>query len=139
MFPWKPMPLSFDIDRQIEETFGKLIDEKWGRSPASGWQPDIDVYETEDAYLIDADLPGVLPDDFEVKVEGHWVTICGTRRAAQQRRTGQQLWVERRQGRFCRRFSIQHAVVADQITVHQDQGIYLIHMPKQRQPEKETP
>ena len=69
--PIRPLRLSLDLDRRIDQVFSELIHEPWGCDfGAAAWQPAVDVYETGDAYLIEVDIPGVPPENVEVQVDG---------------------------------------------------------------------
>lgn len=138
MFPWKPLRLSLDLESEIDRAFAELIDQPWGRSAAGQfWQPDIDVFETDDAYLIQADLPGVSVNDVEVQIEPGAVTISGTRRSANLFQSGHGIRLERRHGRFFRRFPLKHPVDADKVEVGHEEGIILIRLPKKQPPPAE--
>jgi len=129
MFPWRPQGSPFNIGDQIEQAFSQLIHEKWGR--AAEWHPAVDIHETDDAYLLEADLPGVKPKDVEVRVENHTVTICGQRRAESIVRSAHAIRVERTGGHFCRVFTVEHDIDVESIEVMHEEGIYQIRLPKE--------
>lgn len=85
LFPWKPIRLSLlDADRQIDDAFNQFIVSMCGgESSQAIWSPQIDVYEADDAYVIEADLPGVSQDQLHVQVADTVVTISGTRATTQ--------------------------------------------------------
>ncbi len=61
-----------------------LVDEVVGRSyvrfsPNDVWQPSVNVYETQDAFLICADLAGMKPDAIHVEAVGNKLVIRGNR------------------------------------------------------------
>lgn len=131
--PMQPLRLSLDLDRRIEEAFEELIHTPWGREfAASLWQPAIDVYETDDLYFIEADLPGVTPGQVDIRAEGARLTLSGTRDAVTSglSRTGRTLLLERRQGQFCRTIEFEHPVDTGHIEMHFDQGTLRIRVPK---------
>ena len=98
-FPWKPLRICLDLDRHISEAFQELIHRPRGTTSQSALsQPEIDVYDTDDSYIIDADVPGVSNDDLEVSVREHTGTISGSRGATGIGQTAQGLRIERRQG-----------------------------------------
>lgn len=137
LFPWKPLRLPVDLENQIEQIFSELIHEPWGRTERlASWEPEIDVYETEDAYLIEADLPGVSPQDVDVSAEEHWVTISGTRRSTSLIQSAQGVLLERRHGSFSRRIFLGHPVDAEHVTLRHQEGVFHIHLPKKK-PAKE--
>jgi HSP20 family protein len=57
--------------RMLEQTFGGMLDE-----PA-GWIPAVDIEELEDAYVVEAEVPGVKRDDVNLEVSGNELTISG--------------------------------------------------------------
>lgn len=129
--PWKPLRLLTDLNRQIEEAFADVIHQPWGREEESAsWQPAIDVYETDDAYHVEADLPGVTPEDLQVRIQGQWITICGTRRSLKRIEQGRTVRIERAHGRFCRSFRLEHAIDPSKIETTYENGIYQILIPK---------
>jgi HSP20 family protein len=120
-----------DLDRQIEQLFSDLIEAPWrGSARTQDWAPQIDVYETDDAYLIEADLPGVRPEHLSVEVEGNHVRICGARTEAEDIHSGRGVRRERWHGRFCREFTVAVPVDPSQANVKHEQGVYHIHLPK---------
>lgn len=129
-FPWRPIPLAMDLEKQIENAFVELIHKPWGGLEPESWQPEVDVYEDDDEYLIEADLPGVKPEDFKINVEATSVTMSGARRSTRWTHTQQQVRVERRQGRFVRRISLAHSVDADKVEIRCEDGVYLVRLPK---------
>lgn len=133
LMPWKPYRLMRDLERQIDDLFDELIHEPWGCfSGEDVWQPEIDIYETEDAYIIEADLPGVLAKDVEVTVDDHWVTIRGTRKTAELIESVQGIVLERRYGSFSRRFYLDQTVDPAKAESRCEQGIYKVRLPKKK-------
>jgi HSP20 family protein len=131
--PWKPIrPLS-NLREQLEETFAELLHEPWKSTEGrEDWQPAIDIYETADAYLVEADLPGVRPEDVQIRLQGRWLTICGSRQGSAARRHDRGVHVERTCGTFCRTFFLAHWVDTNAIETRLESGIYRIRLPKER-------
>ncbi|QDU38718.1 Spore protein SP21 [Maioricimonas rarisocia] len=134
LFPWKSIRLSLlDADRQIDDAFNHFIGGMCGGQESQPlWSPELDVFESDDAYVIEADLPGVPPEQLQVEVEDDIVTICGSRASRREQKSVRGVWIERRQGSFCRRLQLDHPVDADQITITQQQGTYSIRLPKRQ-------
>jgi HSP20 family protein len=131
--PHQPLRLLFDVDRHIETAFEELIHTPWGRDlGASIWQPALDIYELNDCYLIEADLPGVLPERVEVAAEGRRLTLSGTRDTVMTAlsQTGRSLLLERRQGHFRRTMEFEQEVDTQHIETQFDQGTLRIRVPK---------
>lgn len=131
--PIRPLRLSLDLDRRIEEAFEELIHVPWGRELSETiWQPAIDIYETEEAYLVEADLPGVPPERVEVRVEGARLTLVGTRESVTSglSPTGRTILLERRQGNFNRTIEFEHPIDTDRVETTFAQGTLRIHLLK---------
>jgi HSP20 family protein len=74
-----PRALLDDLRRSLDSYSDSTLP---GRSPAaaSGLYPPVNLYETRDAWVLTAELPGVRPEDLELSVTGHRVTLRGERR-----------------------------------------------------------
>jgi HSP20 family protein len=131
--PLKPLQFTFDLERRIEQAFSELIHEPWGRGlAATAWQPAVDIHETDDAYLIEADLPGVTPEDMEIRLDGQRLTICGRRQSLAWTQSGRTLRVERAAGEFCRVLELEHPVDGARIDKQCHEGILRVRLPKRR-------
>ena len=114
-----------DMDRMFENAFagtGLLS----GRVPS----PRLDVHETDTAFVVTVELPGVDPTDVELNLSGDVLTIKGEKR--QERESGGHL-VERSYGAFTRAIRLPFEVEADGADASYDKGILTIQLPK---PEK---
>src|SRR5438270_12215888 len=85
--------------RMLEQTFGGLLDE-----PA-GWIPAVDIEETEDAYVVEAEVPGIKRQDVNIEVSGNELSISGESKAC--RREGVVRRRTRRGGEFEFRVTLQ--------------------------------
>ena len=66
-----------EFEDRLNQIFGDLPMEP--ESEAGQWLPQTDLYETDDAYVLEADLPGMNKDDIDVSVSGDVVTLKGER------------------------------------------------------------
>jgi HSP20 family protein len=106
--------------------------ERLSAQHTDAWTPPIDVYETEDRYVIAAELPGLERDQIELGIESARVTIRG-RRTNRAGGAGEILHfhqVERGHGSFTRTFEF--AVTIDVATVSADlaNGVLTVTLPK---------
>ena len=100
-----------------------------GRMPGGlAWSPLADVSETDDAYLIEADLPGVKQDQVSVEVSGGDLVISGeiTRRE----RAGVLRRATRRQGRFAYRTMLPAHADVDQVSASLSDGVLSVRVAK---------
>jgi HSP20 family protein len=90
--------------------------------------PDVNICETRDGYLLEADMPGVNKDGLEVTLEGHEITIVGHR--APENTPGQPLFRERRPLDFRRVFELDPAIDTARISARMNQGVLTLTLPK---------
>ena len=95
------------------------------------WRPVVDICETADLYLIEAEIPGVKREDVRVGVEDGVLTIQGHRElqradAAQ----GHQHRLERTGGRFARSFALPDLADPERITARVEDGVLSIAIAK---------
>ena len=67
--------------RLFEDAFTRALSEPQTNRP---WAPSVDIYETEDALVLKADVPDVDLKDIDVRVENQTLTISGQRKFEQQ-------------------------------------------------------
>jgi HSP20 family protein len=127
----RPQTNVWDEMFNIRNEFDRLL----GRSEtqvSGAWCPVVDVRESEDVLTMQAELPGVTLDDVDVSVENGVLTISGEKK--QEVREGQEgsdyHLVERRYGRFERRFALPRSVDAEKVSASYENGILTITLPK---------
>lgn len=134
--PLRPDPLKEMLD--LQERMNRLFDETLSREriedPArhGGWSPIADVLETEDAYVVELEIPGVGPEDFTVHAHGSEIVVRGERRPPSGSRPEAFHRVERRHGAFARGFRFPQDVDGAAITARVTDGILQLHVPKAR-------
>jgi HSP20 family protein len=92
------------------------------------WSPAVDVLETTDAFLLDAEVPGVAAEDVELTVEGRRLQLAGRRRPLPADRAFARM--ERSYGPFRRSFELPQAVDADRISATLEHGVLRVKLPK---------
>jgi HSP20 family protein len=108
--------------RMLEQTFGGMLDE-----PA-GWVPAVDIEELEDAYVVEAEVPGVKREDVNIEVTGNELTISGEikvreREGIIRRRT-------RRVGEFEFRVVLPNEVNPEGVDAKLNDGVLTVRIPK---------
>jgi HSP20 family protein len=132
--PWKSFSLLIDLDRQIDRVFEELIHKPWGAAPsATSWWPAVDIYESEEEYLVVADVPGVAPTELQVTVEDNELVICGKREVRSETYWGHSVRIERERGEFCRRVGLECPVRRDQVESRFQDGQLIVRLTKRSQ------
>jgi HSP20 family protein len=112
----------------LHEQIGQLVGED-----APGWAPPVDLYESDSAFILMAELPGLSRDEIDIQVEDRKVSIRGVRGAHRPDkgvRYEQFHLVERGHGRFSRTFTLPEAVEVERVTAELKEGVLTITLPK---------
>lgn len=95
------------------------------------WMPRMDVRETDTAYIVEADLPGLTIEDIDVQVEGTTLIISGERKGEQSSGpNGHYTHFERWLGKFHRSFTLPTAVKVDEVDAKYANGVLTVTVPK---------
>jgi HSP20 family protein len=125
-----------DLRREMDAVFGRFA----GGFPEvrTGVFPAVNLYETEDAYVLTAELPGVDPKEIEVSLEGATVNLRGERKIDHSRESGSAHRMERQAGAFRRAFELPATVDAAKVEAIHRSGVLMLKLPKQpeRQPRR---
>jgi HSP20 family protein len=105
--------------------------ERIAAQQASPWAPPIDVYETDDRYVISAEVPGFARDQIELAVQDNRLTIRGERPAGVPESASRHYHqIERGHGPFYRVFEFGEAVHQDGIKADLRDGVLTVTLPK---------
>jgi HSP20 family protein len=96
----------------------------------SAWMPPVDIKESDQAFVIHADIPGVDPKDIEITMENGVLTIKGERVLETKEERKDYKRVERLRGAFHRRFSLPDTADAEKISATGKHGVLEIVIPK---------
>lgn len=122
-----PMHLS----REVERLFDEIIHRPWGSCrEIRGWNPSVDLYETADAFILEADLPGVNPDDVKVVIENSDLILQGWRSLEKKHDDGQFHTMERSSGHFVRHIKLPESVDKNSINAEFREGVLRVIITK---------
>lgn len=116
----------------VRREFDRLLD-RFGSTELTGaWAPAVDVAETGDEIRVEVELPGLNPEDVEVRVENGVLTVSGEKRSEfEEGKEGSSYHlIERRYGRFERSFTLPRTVNAEKVDARFSNGVLSIGMPK---------
>ena len=99
-----------------------------GERPPGTWSPPVDVLETEDAFWLYAELPGVPRESIELHVEGARLVLSGRREPPAE--AAGFLRMERSYGTFRRAFDLAAAVDAAAVSARFERGVLEVRVPK---------
>jgi HSP20 family protein len=104
-------------------------EQRQDRLERRGWvQPQVNITETQDGYILEAEMPGVGKDGLEVLLEGNELTILGRRNA--ELGDTQLLYRESSDRDYRRTFELDPAIDTGRINARMDNGILYLELPK---------
>lgn len=128
MTRWDPfremVSLREAMNRMFEEGMGRWrYGEEMG---ASNLMVPMDVYETDEDIVISAEIPGIKPEDVDIRVTGNTLTIQGESKQEQEQQQGNVHYRERRFGRFQRTVTLPSNVDTNKIDATFENGLLKI-------------
>jgi HSP20 family protein len=120
----------------IQDRMNKLFEQTLSRSraeegiAASIWTPAVDIYETPDTIMIQAELPGLSTGDIEIGIHDNTLTLKGERRFAKEVQEENYLRIERAYGAFQRLFTLPTTVQQEKIRAVFKDGVLELTLPK---------
>ncbi|MCH6546909.1 MAG: Hsp20/alpha crystallin family protein [Gemmatimonadetes bacterium] len=118
----------FDGGREFDRLFGTTF-----LAPTlTAWSPAVDVRESDDDFVVTAELPGLAKDAVDITIENGVLSLSGEKK--EEREEGKadsgRYVLERRYGRFQRSFSLPRGVATDNISAKFSDGILTVTLPK---------
>jgi HSP20 family protein len=145
---WRPFEaLHGEVDRLFDDFGGGFwrfpfrrsvfdLEPFWRREPSWETAPAMDIAETEKAYEITAELPGMSESDVEVVASNGGLTIKGEKKEEKEEKKKDYYLSERRYGSFERRMQIPEEVDADKIEATFKKGVLTVTLPKKPEAQK---
>ena len=124
---YEPWSLVNRLHRHLDEAFTADA----GNSDGAWWIPQVDVHEEPERFAVLVDVPGVEPKDIEITAEKGVLTVRGERHSRTQEESGAYRHLERRSGKFLRRFTLPDSANLDAISAKHTQGVLEVTIPKQ--------
>lgn len=143
--PMRPSGLGMDPFQSLRNDMDRLFDQLWRGAfafpalprlfgpvfrEAGAGLPAVDVSEDENAYHIEAELPGLTQRDIDVKLTGSTLTIKGERSEEKEEKEKSYHVSERRYGAFERAFALPEDIDRDKIEATFENGILHLVLPK---------
>jgi HSP20 family protein len=129
MDPWGRLTnLEGDMDKLFNWALGRGRGE--GDVEGVAWAPALDVRETDDSFVVEADVPGMEKDGIEITVLDNVLTIKGERKRAEEIKEESYRRVERIHGTFQRGLSFPTSVDAGKVKASFKNGVLQVTLPK---------
>jgi HSP20 family protein len=129
-----------DLLHQLAHRTGRIFTEplpsfEWPAPEAAtaataAWLPLVDIFEEPDVIRLVAEVPGVIPSDVKISVEGNLLTIKGTKEQVAEETAEKVHRYERTYGAFERSFRLSASIDANRIKATCNLGVLTITLPK---------
>lgn len=126
------------LQGEVNRLFSSFFDTPTSRGQQGNgtrrrWVPAMDLVETEDAFVLKADLPGIGESDVNVELENNVLTIAGERKTEHEERHEGYYRLERATGAFSRSLSLPEGIDAEAVQAAFDNGVLTVRIPKPAQ------
>ena len=126
---WEPArevdSLQSEVNRVFDAFFGTA-----GGGRVRRWVPAMDLVETDDHFVLKADLPGVAESDVNIVFENNVLTVSGERRTEHEAKKDGYYRLERTMGSFSRSLTLPEGIDADAVSAKYDNGVLEVRIPK---------
>jgi HSP20 family protein len=133
---WEPLRELTSLQNEMNRLFSTAFD-----APSNGngstlrrWMPAMDLVETDDHFVLTADLPGMTEADVNIEVDDRVLTVSGERKANHEASQDGYHRVERAFGSFSRSLTLPKGVNAEAVEANFEHGVLEIRIPKPEQP-----
>jgi HSP20 family protein len=133
LVPWTPMRNLASFQGEMNRLFNEFF--RGGNGEEAGWgvptwTPPVDIYETDDELVLQAELPGVSKEDVSIELQQNTLTLRGQRKHAAEVPAERYHRVERAYGTFQRSFVLPMMVEQDKVQATYHDGLLELHLPK---------
>lgn len=132
-FKWDPFKELEDMSERLNRLFGRpLTRSDAAREPmaVADWAPSVDISETDNEYVIKAEIPDVKKEDVKVTVEAGQLTIQGERKQEKEEKGKRFHRIERSYGSFMRSFTVPDNVDESKAKAEFKEGMLTLTLPK---------
>jgi len=132
--------LEHEMNRLFADFFGRplgLVRGLWGDGE-DRFLPPVDIKETDDKVIVEAELPGMDPKDLEIKIEGDTLMLRGERKSEKEDKTKGFHRVERSFGRFERQLELPAGADPEKVEANYRNGVLKIEIAKKEEAKRKT-
>jgi HSP20 family protein len=122
--------LQDEVNRVFNTGFNRGGDNEMMRG---AWSPSVDIYENKDNIVLEAELPGMKPEDVNISIENNVLTVHGERKFEKKDDKDNFHRVERSYGSFTRSFTLPPTVSAENVDAEFENGILRLTMAKREE------
>jgi HSP20 family protein len=132
MVKWTPRVEWETLRNEMDHWFERALPTMFGREAEAeeARRPHLDVHETEAAYVVETDLPGMTAETITVEAEGPYVVVKGERRMEREEGEGEAKRTERAFGTFYRKVALPETAKVEEAEATYENGVLTVTVPK---------
>ncbi len=141
LIKWDPFKELEEVSNRLNRLFGRSenrAESNQSMLTVADWSPSVDISETDDAYLIKGEIPGVKKEDVKVTVQDGMLTIQGERKMEKEEKNKKFHRVECSYGNFVRSFRMPDDADEEKVKAEFKDGMLNISLPKSEKTKKRS-
>ena len=125
--------------RSLQDEMNRLFMSNYSRSgseegfSSGAWNPQVDIFENKDQIVLEAELPGMKPEDVNISIENNVLTIHGERKFEKKDEKDNFHRVERSYGSFTRSFTLPPTVSSENANAEFENGVLRLTLAKREE------
>ena len=130
LLPWSNWTpgLFDDFGKEVNRLMDRFYDGENGESRF--FAPRVNIAETDKAYEVTVDLPGMKSEEFNIEFKDGQLWITGERKHEEEEKGKTYHRIERRYGQFLRVIALGADVDVDNVDANYRDGVLMLHVPK---------
>jgi HSP20 family protein len=136
---WEPLRELGSLQNEMNRLFNTVFDTPLPGNSGTAmrrWMPAMDLVETDEHFVLRADLPGLSEEDIKIEFEDGTLTVSGERKAEHETKNEGYYRVERAFGAFSRSLTLPQGIDPEAVSANFDRGVLEVRVPK---PEERKP
>lgn len=138
MVRWEPFHNVMSVQDRMNRIFDEAFRGQRGGAEddwalGGNWAPPVDIFEHEGNIVLRAELPGVSPEDVDIRVENNVLSLRGERKFDSEVKREDFHRVERAYGSFSRSFTLPNVVDTEKIQAEYKDGVLQVTLPQKEE------
>jgi HSP20 family protein len=123
------------LQEEVNRLFSTNLTRSFGEEGIGrgAWSPSVDIFENKDQIVLEAELPGMKREDFDLSIENNVITLRGERNFEKKEEHDNYHRVERSYGSFTRSFTLPQTVTPEGATAEYQNGVLRVTLPKREE------
>jgi HSP20 family protein len=131
---WDPFQQMNRLQDRVNRLFNESVYRPSEENDFYGiWSPPVDIYETDNELVLKAELPGIKPENVDIRIENNTLSLKGERKFEEESKKDNFHRMERSYGTFIRSFTLPRTVEQDKVVAEYKDGVLSVTLPKKEE------